>query len=372
MQIVNRIIFYLFLGYLVFLSVVLAEKSEIKIGALIALTGPYPSQGYAFREGLEMAVSEVNSGGGIGGKSLKLVVEDSANDPKTALTVAKKLLQEGVVAALMSSYPEYRTAGMEFEKMKIPAIALWDSSPELDQMGDFIFGMGPWTPSSGEVAAQFLTTKFKAKTAVIVNSIDPWAGLVSDYFAETFAKLGGKIVKRFEVNPGTSDFRSIFAQIDQLKPDAMFTPVIDHIPTFYQQKSIAGLTMPTVSADIISQVEIDQAPLALEGVFQTRNSEPNEETAFNLFSMYHEHFEKELTMPWFVATAYDSVMIISNALKAGAKSGVDIQQFLYSMPPYTGYTQSFSFNKAGSAPQMAVVYKISNKKLEYAWAPPRQ
>ena len=137
------------------LSTVRSEE-EVKVGVLLALTGPYPLQGNAFREGIQLAEEEINRTGGINGIRFKVLIEDTVNDPKNALTAAKKLIEKDKVsAALMSSYPEYRTGGMEFEKNKIPVIALWDSSPELDGMGDFIFGIGPWTPSSGSVSAEF-------------------------------------------------------------------------------------------------------------------------------------------------------------------------------------------------------------------------
>jgi branched-chain amino acid transport system substrate-binding protein len=158
-----------------------APTNPIKIGVLLALTGPYPLQGNAFKEGLALAEADINEHGGIGGVPIKLVIEDTANEAKHALSAAKKLAtQDKVVAALMSSDPEARTGGMELQRARIPVIALWDSSPELDDMGDYIFGIGPWTPNSGEVSATFAHSQLRATQAVIINSVDPWAELVAE------------------------------------------------------------------------------------------------------------------------------------------------------------------------------------------------
>ena len=67
-----------------------APTNPIKIGVLLALTGPYPLQGNAFKEGLALAEAEINEHGGIGGVPIKLVIEDTANEAKHALSAAKK------------------------------------------------------------------------------------------------------------------------------------------------------------------------------------------------------------------------------------------------------------------------------------------
>ena len=348
---------------------VTAEET-INIGALLALTGPYPLQGNAFREGIELAVDDLNTAGGINGKKIQIFLEDTANDPKNALTAAKKLVeQDRVVAAIMSSYPEYHTGGMELQRNKVPVIAIWDSSPEIDQMGDYIFGIGPWAPSSGEVSAQFAKRELKAKTAVVVTSIDPWAELVSNYFEKQFVADGGKILKRYALNPATSDFKPVLLSIKQKVPDVIYAPIIDNIPVFHKQKRELQISTPILSSDVISDEHIRAAPEAFEGAYQSRNKEPSMTDNQQLFDRYQKKFAKQVTMPWFVTVAYDAIMLHAQAMKAGALTGEAIKQYLYTIKGYHGATQEFSFTKEGSAPQMAVIFKISSGKLLFTWEP---
>jgi branched-chain amino acid transport system substrate-binding protein len=344
------------------------ENQALKIGVLLALTGPYPTQGNAFREGMELAVTEVNSTGGINGKQLELIIEDTKNDPKQALSAAQKLItHDNVIAALMSSYPEYRTGGMELQRQHVPVIAIWDSSPELDQMGDYIFGIGPWVPSSGEVSAHFAREKLMAKSAVIINSIDPWAELVSDYFEKTFTAKGGTILKRYAINPDTVDFRSVLLGAKVKNPDVIFSPIIDNIPTFYKQKRSVQLRAPAISTDVIAQDHIDKAPEALENVYQTKNKEPQLKGL--VFARYKEKFGHAATMPWFVATAYDGIMILAQAMRKGNLTGSLIKDYLYTIKDFPGAASSYSFTAQGSAPQMAVMYQVRGGKFEYEWQP---
>ncbi len=348
-----------------------AEETPVRIGVLLALTGPYPMQCNAFREGLELAQDEINRTGGINGRKLELVVEDTINEAKNALTAAKKLIEQNhVQAAIMSSYPEYRTGGMEFERHKIPVIAIWDSSPELDQMGEYIFGIGPWTPSSGEVAGQFAAKVLKAKKGVIITSIDPWADLVSDYFKDSFEKAGGVLLERYELNPDTNDFRSILGKAKMQSPDVIFAPIVDNIPVFHKQKIALGINVPVISSDVITQEHVDQVPAAFKNVFQTRNKEPDLKRNATLFEKYKQKFGRDVKMPWFITTAYDAVMILSKAIKESRSlSGEDISRQLYAIKDYPGATQDFSVSRAGSAPQMAVMYSVKPDGIQLVWEP---
>jgi ABC-type branched-subunit amino acid transport system substrate-binding protein len=86
------------------------------------------------------------------------------------------------VAAITSSYPELTTGAAEFQRNRIPVVHLWDASPEIEEMGDYLFGIGPWIPSAGEVSAKFAALRLKAVTVVTFHVNDPWSQLVTDYF----------------------------------------------------------------------------------------------------------------------------------------------------------------------------------------------
>ncbi len=366
----NNIFIFLTLSFFIFSceKLVWAEEQSINIGALLVLTGQYAMQGNAFREGIELAEDSINQSGGINGKKLNVIIEDTVNDSKKALSAAKKLASiDHVSAALMSSYPEYKTGGIEFQHNKIPAIALWDSSPELEEMGDYIFAIGPWAPSSGESAAEFAKEKIKAKTAVVIASIDPWAELVAGYFETSFTERGGKVLQKIFLNPDTTDFRVIFTKVKALKPDVIYAPITENIPIFHAQKRALAISVPVISSDVIAEEHISKGPADFEGVYQTGIKDPDNSRSKELFQKYEKKFSHPPTLPWFVSVAYDGVMILAQAIKEVGSNGEKINSYLYTLKDYPGTTQNFTFNSKRSAPQIAGMNQIKGGKFVWIW-----
>src|SRR5882724_6264232 len=67
------------------------ESGSLRIGAIDPLTGPFAAYGEPVRDGMLMAVDEVNAIGGIGGRKLELILEDDGGDPKLAVNAFTKL-----------------------------------------------------------------------------------------------------------------------------------------------------------------------------------------------------------------------------------------------------------------------------------------
>ena len=73
------------------------SKNEIVIGTIQDLSGPLASYGKWIRNGLQLRLDEVNEQGGIHGRRVKLIVEDSGYDPKRAVLAAQKLVNQDKV-----------------------------------------------------------------------------------------------------------------------------------------------------------------------------------------------------------------------------------------------------------------------------------
>ena len=78
-------------------------KDELIIGSLQDLSGPLAGVGKQLRFGMQMRVDEINETGGVNGRKLKLVVEDSGYDPKKGLLAAQKLVQQDKIFAMVGT-----------------------------------------------------------------------------------------------------------------------------------------------------------------------------------------------------------------------------------------------------------------------------
>ena len=83
------------------ISAFAAEASTIKIGAILAVTGPNAPLGEPEKKTLEMLVEEANKAGGIAGKKIELIIMDSAGDSAKAVSAAKQLIEESQVLAII-------------------------------------------------------------------------------------------------------------------------------------------------------------------------------------------------------------------------------------------------------------------------------
>jgi branched-chain amino acid transport system substrate-binding protein len=79
------------------------SKDEILIGSIQDLSGPISGYGKPTRQGMLLRVEEINEQGGINGRKLKLIVEDSAYDPKKAVLGAQKLVNQDKVFAMVGT-----------------------------------------------------------------------------------------------------------------------------------------------------------------------------------------------------------------------------------------------------------------------------
>ncbi|MDO8706460.1 MAG: ABC transporter substrate-binding protein [Sulfuricaulis sp.] len=79
-------------------------NTEIVLGAVLDLSGPVASAGTPERDGMILAVEEINAAGGVNGRKIRLLVEDAAYDPKRGVLVTQKLISEDKVFATIGSF----------------------------------------------------------------------------------------------------------------------------------------------------------------------------------------------------------------------------------------------------------------------------
>jgi len=78
-------------------------KDEVVIGTIQDLSGPIAAYGKQLRNGMQMRVDEANEGGGVNGRKLKLVIEDSGYDPKKGVLATQKMLQKDRIFAMIGT-----------------------------------------------------------------------------------------------------------------------------------------------------------------------------------------------------------------------------------------------------------------------------
>jgi branched-chain amino acid transport system substrate-binding protein len=341
------------------ISSVCAEP--LKIGAALHLSGEYAPQGAAFREGIELAASELNASADANGAPIQLFVEDTQYIPKIAFSAAKRLLNINKVAAvIIGTFAEAKAINSEFEKNKIPLIVLWDSNPKLEEMGEYVFAIGPWTPSSGEHSAEYAFNILGKRKAVVIGHANEWSLSVSEIFAKKFTELGGTVLHNYSLIPEDADFRAALTTMRTLNPDVVYAPVSNNIPDFFKQYKELNFSIPVITSDNLNDETIKIAGQYLEGVYQTQVADPTQSATAEMAEKYKSKYQKPCTMPLFVGWGYDAVKLIALAASKGDGTPQSIQKELYKIKNYQGASGVISINEKGSSPMLVNMYQIKN------------
>ena len=148
-----------------FVSIVIIEQGcqrkkveFIKIGAILPLTGDAAQWGIPPQKGAELAVEEINKAGGINGKKLKLIVQDTKCEPKAGVSSFQKLISDKEIRIVIGGVCSSVTLAVApiAEKNKILLISPASTNPKITNAGDYIFRVIPSDDLRGKVFAEYL------------------------------------------------------------------------------------------------------------------------------------------------------------------------------------------------------------------------
>ena len=155
------------------ISISAFSQDTIKIGEFGSLTGENASFGTSQNNGVQMAVQEINDTGGVLGKKVRLLVEDNASKQGETTTIARKLISQDHVVALIGEVASSKTleAARISQKAKIPQIATGATNPWVTQTGDYIFRVCFTDDFQAVVIARFVLEKLEKKKVAFMTDV---------------------------------------------------------------------------------------------------------------------------------------------------------------------------------------------------------
>ena len=149
-----------------------AWAETIKVGAVLAVTGPASFLGGPEARTLEMLVEEVNAKGGINGRKVELFLKDTAGSPEKAISMAKQLLEEQQVVAVLGPSTSGETMSLKkiFEDAKTPLISCAAAEAIVEPVASYVFK----TPQNDSYAARKIFMEMNklgiSRIAVLVDN----------------------------------------------------------------------------------------------------------------------------------------------------------------------------------------------------------
>lgn len=212
-----------------------AEKKPdvIKIGAFYPMTGGNANKGQLNKNGTELAVKDINAAGGVLGKQIQVVYEDTTSKKEVVPNVVRKLIEQDKVVALIGEVASSNSiaAAPVLKELKRPAIAPTSTNPKVvmdpaDQtkVNPYYFRACFLDAVQGKVMASyaFNALKFK-KAAVIYNIAQDYNKGLAEFFKAQWKALGGTIVADETFPDQTQDFRPQLTKIKAAGPEVVIT-----------------------------------------------------------------------------------------------------------------------------------------------------
>jgi branched-chain amino acid transport system substrate-binding protein len=322
------------------------KTGEIKIGAILPLTGDFSFIGEEARRGIQLAQEEAK----VNGFNASILYEDDQSlDPTSGVNAANKLInQDKIQAGLTVLVEEAKPMAPIFNNAKTPLVVMWDSNSFL-QSQEYLFGTGFSTEKTGEKMAEYAYNKLGLKKVAIAAHKDAWAEIISKSFSDKFQQLGGSIVYNQTFLPDEKDYRTAITKMKTLNPDGVYFPML--FPTssnFLMQSKELGFNPVFMTGDAFVQDAISAAGGAAENVYFT-NIYTNESA--DLIQKYKTTFGSDPIDITIVSFGYDAF----NAIKNASTKGNTI---------YDGLLKTIGKNR--SLDRIEKIYQVKNGSAQLA------
>ncbi len=345
--------------------------NEIVIGEVGSMTGSEATFGVSTHRGIELAINEINTAGGVKGKTIKVISLDDQGKPDEAATAVTKLITQNNVFAILGEVASSRSLAMApiAQQYQIPMITPSSTNPKVTQVGDFIFRVCFIDPFQGTVMAKFAldTLKFK-KVAVLRDVKNDYSVGLADFFTETFKKGGGEVVVDQSYSAGDVDFKSQLTAIRGTKPEAIFVPgYYTEVGLIARQAKELGLNVPLMGGDGWDSPKLTEiGGKAIDNsYFSNHYSAEDQSPHIQTFIAAYKKAYGEIP-DGLAAMGYDAMKVLADALnRAPEISRKSVREVLAQTKDYQGVTGKITIDGERNAIKSAVVLKVADGKYKY-------
>jgi branched-chain amino acid transport system substrate-binding protein len=348
-----------------------AQDKTIKIGGLLPISGPGAYFGAQDKQGVELALEQLNKAG-VNGYKFAIQYEDSACGPLPATQAVKRLIDQYKPDVIIGEECSDATLAVmpTVEQAKIPLINAGSSAIKITDPGNqWVFRIMPNEVMQGIDIATQAYNKLNARTAVLLNE-NTNAGIGNaKVFKETFEKLGGKVVAEIGFGRDVNDFTSIATRVAGLGK-------VDVIPTYTLEGQGLKITQALAQAGVVKggdgaaiQLGTIWLPFGFEqkagkaaiGYVRIVQFDPTDQRPLvrDFVSAFKAKFNADPTH--INAHAYDQIMLIADVVKRGAKDAQSIRDTLATTKDFVGVTGSVEFDKNNQNTKMDTIHYMETK-----------
>jgi branched-chain amino acid transport system substrate-binding protein len=348
-----------------------ADSKEFVIGHYGSLTGNTAHFGQDTDKAIRLAVDEVNSAGGLLGKTVKLVTLDDRGDSAEAANAVTRLIDVENAQAILGEVASSLSlaGGRVAQRRQIPMISPSSTNPKVTQVGDYIFRVCFLDPFQGKVMADFARDHLKLDHVAILKDVknDYSIGL-ADAFRAAFTARGGKIAAEQSYSAGDTDFSAQVTAIKATDAQALYVPgYYAEVGTIARTAQRLGLKVPLMGGDGWDAPDLFTiGGDALEGSFFSNHFAPDVASAKSqkFVGDFKAKYGQEPS--GLGALGYDAAAVLFDAVKrAGKTDPKSIRDALAQTKGFEGVSGMITINQNRDADKSAVILAIEGGKAKY-------
>lgn len=355
------------------------EGNIIKIGLVASQNGDLRPWGDDCIKGAKLAVDLVNAKGGIDGKQVQLLVEDSASTPEGGKSAAEKLMGEGIVGLLgeVSSGITQPMTQVAYDN-GVPQIAVGATKTTITDYGNNIFRVCYTDDFQGPVMAKFAYETLGLRNVAIMTDVkQPYSEYLTKTFKDFFTKLGGTIVAEESYESKQTTFTAQLSNLKAKNPEGVFlSGYFNEVGPIVRQAAQAGLkNVKYFGGDGWDSAELltGGGDAILGGFFCNHYSDKESRPeVVNFLSAWKQRY-KSVPGTTMGALGYDAAALMMDAIKrATTKDAAGIISALEATEKFVGVSGSITLKgMMGNPAKPALVVEVTKngfaprKQFEY-------
>jgi branched-chain amino acid transport system substrate-binding protein len=345
------------------------DKQEILIGEYSSLTGTAATFGTSTHKGAMLAVEEANNAGGIIGRQIKLLTEDTQSKPEEAATVVTKLINRDRVNAIVGEVASSRSlaAAPICQANGVPMITPSSTNPKVTQVGDYIFRVCFLDDFQGDVIARYIRNSLKMTRLAILKDVkNEYSVGLAQLFSESFVKRGGQIVGEQAFSEGDIDFKAQLTALKGTNPEIIFVPgYYGEAALIVKQGRELNISIPFIGGDGWDSAKLlEIGGAAMEGTYYCNHYSTGDprQVVQNFVARFRSKYNE--TPDAIAALSYDAVRILLQAIHScGSTDGPKLRDAIAGTKNFDGVTGTITISPERNATKSAVILTINNGKL---------
>lgn len=345
------------------------KESLIRVGFAAQLTGKQADLGVHLRNGVQLAIEEINAAGGINGHNLELLTEDDFGIPQGAKEAENKLIDQGVVAIIGHITSDQTLAGYEIAQQRgVLLFSATASTSEMTGFDDLFFRIVTSTDAMGRAFASYIYSDRKIESIAVIYDEDnkSFSEPLLNSFLDTFKKVGGLVTITVNFSSSQSpDFSQSVLNMKNSSADAVLIIASPYDTALITQTINLQNWTPLLFTSSWAQGDnlFQTGGKTVEGMETIVGFDVNDLTP-ELKKFNTDYKQRFGIPPIFTAMeGYETMQMLAKALEKTDGSPQNLGRELIGIRDYVGLTGPVKLDAYGDVLRNLVIQKISDGKF---------